>query len=55
MMGVVNTWIGQGKLSPGGGLWSIHAVMLAIAILMFYRRATLFSLSRWLARPEAKS
>lgn len=44
MMGVVNTWIGQGRLSPGVGLWSIHALMLAIAVLMFYRRTTLFSL-----------
>ncbi len=51
MMGVMNTWVGQGKLSPGIGLWGIHAVMLSIAALMFYRRTTLFSISGWLARP----
>jgi lipopolysaccharide export system permease protein len=43
MISVTNTWVGQGKLSPGIGLWGIHAVMLTITVLMFYRRMTLFS------------
>jgi lipopolysaccharide export system permease protein len=59
MISVTNTWVGQGKLSPGMGLWGIHATMLAITILMFYHRMTLFSLRRWLAKdrpdPEAES
>ncbi len=59
MISVTNTWVGQGKLSPGIGLWGIHVVMLAITILMFYHRMTLFSLRRWLAKdrpdPEASS
>lgn len=46
MISVTNTWVGQGKLSPGIGLWGIHALMLAIAALMFHRRMTLFSLYR---------
>lgn len=46
MISVTNAWVGQGKLSPGIGLWGIHAVMLAITVLMFYRRMTLFSLRR---------
>lgn len=46
MISVTNTWVGQGKLSPGIGLWGIHALMLAVAALMFYRRMTLFSLHR---------
>jgi len=43
MISVTNTWVGQGKLSPGIGLWGIHAVMLTVTALMFYRRMTLFS------------
>ena len=50
MISVTNTWVWQGKLSPGVGLWGIHALMLAIAALMLYRRMTLFSLRRMLAR-----
>ena len=59
MISVTNTWVGQGKLSPGIGLWAIHAAMLMLTLLMFYRRMTLFSLNRWLAKsqphPEASS
>jgi lipopolysaccharide export system permease protein len=59
MISVTNTWVGQGKLSPGIGLWGIHAVMLTLTLLMFYRRMTLLSLNRWLAKdqphPEASS
>jgi lipopolysaccharide export system permease protein len=46
MISVTNTWVGQGKLSPAIGLWGIHAVMLTIVVLMFFRRMTLFSLRR---------
>jgi len=50
MISVTNAWVGQGKLSPGIGLWGIHAVMLTIMLLMFYRRMALFSLRRMLAK-----
>ena len=50
MISVTNAWVGQGKLSPGIGLWGIHAVMLMIMLLMFYRRMALFSLRRMLAK-----
>lgn len=50
MISVTNAWVGQGKLSPGIGLWGIHAVMLAITALMFYRRMALFSLRRILVK-----
>lgn len=46
MISVTNAWVGQGRLSPGVGLWGIHAVMLAVTMLMFYRRMTHFSLRR---------
>jgi lipopolysaccharide export system permease protein len=46
MISVTNSWVGQGKMSPGIGLWGIHAAMLVLTVLMFYRRMTLFSLRR---------
>jgi len=50
MISVTNAWVGQGKLSPGVGLWGIHTVMLVVTALIFYRRMTLLSLRRILAR-----
>lgn len=51
MISVTNTWVGQGKLSAGAGLVSIHAVMLAAALAMFYWRMTLFSPRRlWIRK-----
>lgn len=50
MISVTNSWVGQGKLSPGIGLWGIHALMLAVTALMFYRRMTLFSLWRMIKK-----
>ncbi|BBJ00016.1 LPS export ABC transporter permease LptF [Ferrigenium kumadai] len=46
MISVTNAWVGQGKLSPGIGLWGIHVAMLAVTAVMFYRRMTLSSLRR---------
>ena len=43
MISVTNTWVGQGTLSAGIGLWGIHAAMLAVTALMFFRRMTLFN------------
>lgn len=46
MISVTNAWVGQGKLSPGIGLWGIHALLLLITALLFYWRMTLFSWRR---------
>ncbi len=46
MISVTNAWVGQGKIAPGIGLWGIHALMLLITVLFFYRRVTLLSLRR---------
>jgi lipopolysaccharide export system permease protein len=46
LISVTNTWVGQGKLAPGIGLWGIHTLMFGVVILMFYRRMTLFSTHR---------
>ena len=50
MISVTNAWVGQGKMSPGVGLWGIHAVMLMITALLFYKRVTLFSWRKVLDR-----
>jgi lipopolysaccharide export system permease protein len=50
MIGVTNTWVGQGKLSPTVGLVGLHGVMLGITALMFYWRISLFSLRRLLRK-----
>jgi lipopolysaccharide export system permease protein len=57
MISVTNAWVSQGKLSPGIGLWGIHAVMLVLTALMFYRRISMFSLRRLLggARPDVEN
>src|SRR5574340_317517 len=54
MISVTNAWVGQGKLSPGIGLWGIHTVMLVITALIFYRRMALFSLRRVLAKDSSQ-
>jgi lipopolysaccharide export system permease protein len=41
MISVTNAWVGQGKLSPGIGLWGIHVLMLGVTAMMFYRRMNL--------------
>ena len=46
MISVTNAWVGQGKLAPSAGLWGIHALMLLITALLFYKRITLFSWHR---------
>ena len=48
LISVSNTWVGQGKLGPIMGLLSVHAVMLALMVIMFYRKMTLLSWKRWL-------
>jgi len=50
LISVSNSWVGQGKMSAGMGLWSIHGAMLAFTVLMFYRRTSLFSLRRILRK-----
>lgn len=46
MISVTNAWVGWGKMSPGIGLWGIHALMLLVVALWLYWRTRLFSLRR---------
>ena len=47
MISVTNTWVGQGKMGVGIGLWGIHLLMCGVLVAMFYRRMTVFSWRRW--------
>ena len=38
LMSIAQAWVAQGKLSPTIGLWPVHALMVLILFLMFYRR-----------------
>ena len=46
LIGLTNTWVGQGKMSAIMGLLSIHGLMLLLLIFMFYSKMTLFSWRR---------
>jgi lipopolysaccharide export LptBFGC system permease protein LptF len=53
LIGVSNTWVGQGKLPAMIGMWGIHILMLTITVMMFYRRMMLFSTQRSYAKVRA--
>lgn len=38
LLGVVTTWVGQGKIGVFAGLWSVHGAMLILLLLLFYKR-----------------
>lgn len=46
MISVTNSWVGQGKMGAGIGLWGIHALMFVLVAVLFYRRLSVFSLRR---------
>lgn len=46
LMSVINTWVGQEKISAGSGLLGIHVVMVVLVVLLFYYRLSVFSLKR---------
>lgn len=47
LFSVANVWVAQGKVSPAAGLWGVHAGMLLVLLVLFYRRLTVFSLARF--------
>jgi lipopolysaccharide export system permease protein len=48
LLSVINTWVGQGKVAPVFGLLGLHVVMIAVMVLMFYYRVSVFSFNRLL-------
>lgn len=53
LLSLSQAWVNQGRLPFWLGVWVIHAVLLAVAGLMFWRRLTLGSLLRWPWRRRA--
>lgn len=54
MISVSNSWVLLGKLSHAVGLWGVHLAMLAVTLLMFYRRTTLWSWSSLFGRKRRR-
>ena len=40
-MSIAQAWVAQGKLSPHIGLWGVHAGMILLLLLLFWRRLSL--------------
>ncbi|MGB8518263.1 MAG: LPS export ABC transporter permease LptF [Gallionella sp.] len=50
MISVTNSWVGLKKISPALGLFGIHGVVIAMVVLLFYWRVSLFSMRRVLGK-----
>jgi lipopolysaccharide export system permease protein len=48
LISVINTWVGQGKVSESSGLLGIHVVMIVVVVVLFYYRSSVFSIRRLL-------
>lgn len=46
VMGVVTTWVGQGRVGVVVGLWGVHGAMLGLLVVLFYKRLSVFSWRR---------
>ena len=47
VLSIAQAWISQQRISLPLGLWGVHATMLLILAMLFFRRLTLFSLFRY--------
>jgi lipopolysaccharide export system permease protein len=45
---IAQAWIAQERISLMTGLWGVHAVMVIVLLLLFFRRLVLFSVFRYL-------
>jgi lipopolysaccharide export system permease protein len=48
LISVINTWVGQGKVSESSGLLGIHVFMIVVVVVLFYYRSSVFSIRRLL-------
>jgi len=48
VLSIAQAWIAQQRIGLPLGLWGVHAMMLLILVVMFFRRLTLFSIFRYL-------
>jgi len=51
LLSIIQAWIVQGRLSFAVGVLAVHAGMLILLALLFFRRLTLFSVFRLVPRP----
>jgi len=47
MISVTNSWVGREKIGVMAGLWVLHLAMLAVLLVLFYHRVSVFSWRRW--------
>src|SRR5215831_4516066 len=47
LLSIAQAWIAQSRISLATGLWGVHALMLVLLLVMFYRRLMVFSLFRF--------
>ena len=47
LLSISQAWIAQSRISLATGLWGVHALMLLLLLVMFYRRLMVFSLFRF--------
>jgi lipopolysaccharide export system permease protein len=52
LLSICQAWTGQGKIPALVGLWPVHAAMILILVLLFYRRLFGF---RWLMMGKAEA
>jgi lipopolysaccharide export system permease protein len=45
-LSIAQAWVAQEKISLAQGLWGVHVCMLAVLVILFYRRLSVFSLFR---------
>ncbi len=50
MNSVANSWVALGKISPGLGLWIMHAIMLCVTLLMFARRMKMLNVRKYFVK-----
>jgi lipopolysaccharide export system permease protein len=48
LISVIDTWVGQGRVSESAGLLGIHVFMIAVVVFLFYYRMSVFSIRRLL-------
>ncbi len=48
VLSIAQAWVAQERIGLAAGLWGVHAIMLMILALLFYKRLTLFSIFRYI-------
>lgn len=46
LISVINSWVGQGKVTEGAGLFGLHVLMILVVVILFYYRMSVFSVRR---------